>query len=241
MPARKEAKELFQEYAVLRRSLDLETDPTARISLTRKCAQKKGKIAEGYLRYVIKSARGRTRDRDSLLADLISAGNEGVLIAIDKYSLDYGTQFLTYAAYWVDVKMDDVLHSMDTVHLAPHARKKHVQKGEQPPSMKTTPIDDVQVAATDNVYEETLPHGAYSMRCLHQAGLSPLERVVVRFSLGLRGQPLDEDQVSLVLLGMDGSVVTRSEVRKIRNAGIAKLRKWAATQSRDELLTQLAE
>lgn len=229
LPTKAEANARFREYAVLRRELEIETDPGRRTELNRRRVRLKGRIAEGYLRFVIKSARDRTRDRDTLLADLIGAGNEGLLVAIDKFDLAFGTQFLTYAAYWIDVKMDDVLHALDLIHVPTHTRKQRAQRGD-PPTETTTPIDDVQVAASNDVYREALPYGRAAVEYLHAAGLPRRERVILNLALGLRGTPLDDVQLSLVLLGMDGSVMTPSEVRSTRERALGKVRAWAQAQ-----------
>lgn len=58
------------------------------------------RIIESCLRFVIKLARRFTSDPERL-KDFISAGNMGLLIAIDKYDPNRGTRFLSYATYWV--------------------------------------------------------------------------------------------------------------------------------------------
>lgn len=229
LPTKAEATARFREYAVLRRELAIETDPGRRSALDRRRATLKGRIAEGYLRFVIKSARDRTRDRDTLLSDLIGAGNEGLLVAIDKFDLAFGTQFLTYAAYWIEVKMDDVLHGLDQVHVPTHTRKQRSQRGD-PPAVTMTPLDDLQVAAQNDVYREALPHGRAAVGYLHAAGLTRRERLVLNLALGLRGTPLNDERLSLVLLGVDGSVMTPTEVRIVREGALERVRAWVQAQ-----------
>lgn len=240
LPEKGQARALFREYAVLRASVEIETDPTRRAELARRQGRVKGKIAEGYLRFVIKSARDLTRDRGTLLADLISAGNEGLMIAVDKFDLAFNTAFLTYAAYWISVKMHDVLNALDVVHVPAHARKKLTQRGDAPPALTITPIDDVQVAASSDVHDEALPRGSAAVGYLHAAGLTRRERLVVNLALGLRGSPLDDERLSLVLLGLDGSMLTPSEVRAVRGGAMRKLGAWVEAQGAESVRLDLA-
>ena len=58
------------------------------------------KVITSNLRFVVTIAK-QFQNRGISLMDLISAGNEGLLISIDKYNVNKGTVFLTYAGWWI--------------------------------------------------------------------------------------------------------------------------------------------
>jgi len=64
----------------------------------------RNRIVEGCLRFVIQCAHKHNAD-NTALDDLISAGNIGLLIAVDRFDIDRGTRFLSYAAHWISLYM----------------------------------------------------------------------------------------------------------------------------------------
>lgn len=58
------------------------------------------KLAEANLRYVVSIALGYRR-YGIRLADLVSEGNVGLMIALKKFDPSRGTRFVTYAAHWI--------------------------------------------------------------------------------------------------------------------------------------------
>ncbi len=79
------------------------------------------------LRFVVKTARGFTRDHGKLL-QLTSAGNVGLLIALDKFDIHANTRFLTYAAWWVRKEMLDEINASGLVHVPVGKQKEHRRK-----------------------------------------------------------------------------------------------------------------
>lgn len=84
------------------------------------------KIVEGCLRFVVKLAHQYTSDLDQL-KDLISAGNVGLLVAIDRFDPDRGTRFLSYATHWVLLHIRGELQS-DSLVSMPLWRQKAVRR-----------------------------------------------------------------------------------------------------------------
>ncbi len=78
-----------EEELVLVRRWHLEQDERARDALVRSSLRHVVSIARRYQRYGIP------------LAELISEGNFGVVRALNKFDGTRGTQFITYASYWV--------------------------------------------------------------------------------------------------------------------------------------------
>lgn len=244
LPTKKEERAGFVQYGVLKGRLITATDPHERRRLEKEKTRLGGRLAEGYLRFVIGKARDRTRD-DELLAEFISAGNEGLLIAVEKYDPTFKSdatgkpvRFLTYAAYWISVKMDEVLHRRGTVHLSVHLRKQTMQRGEGPVDPTMTPLDDVQLAVEENIERNVTPEGSVALRQLHAAGLDRRERAVLTWSLGLRGVARNDVELAHLLYVLDGSVFVPGELHQIRERALQKVRAWHVLNpdARDELV-----
>ena len=82
------------------------------------------RIITSNLRFVVRMAKSITKD-PYRIQQLISAGNVGLLIAIDKFDIDQGTRFLTYAAHWIRKEMFDEIQSSSLVHVPSHKQKSH--------------------------------------------------------------------------------------------------------------------
>jgi len=74
------------------------------------------RIIESCLRFVVKLAARYTDDIDRL-KDLISAGNEGLLTAIDRFDPERNTRFLSYATHWVLLRIRNELNNASLVSM----------------------------------------------------------------------------------------------------------------------------
>lgn len=74
------------------------------------------------LRFVIKRAKSIATNPEHVKR-LISAGNVGLMLAIDKFCLDKNTRFLTYAEWWIRKEMLDEIHASNLVHVPTHRQK----------------------------------------------------------------------------------------------------------------------
>jgi len=80
------------------------------------------KLVESNLRFVIRRAKSITTKPEHL-RKLVSAGNVGLMLAIDKFSLERQTRFLTYAEWWIRKEMFDEIHSSSFIHVPTHRQK----------------------------------------------------------------------------------------------------------------------
>jgi RNA polymerase sigma factor (sigma-70 family) len=71
---------------------------------------------------VVKRAKKLTSDTNRCRL-LISAGNVGLLLSIDKYDPEHGTRFLTYAEWWIRKEMYDAINSSALVHIPPQKKR----------------------------------------------------------------------------------------------------------------------
>jgi RNA polymerase sigma factor (sigma-70 family) len=63
--------------------------------------QIRDRIIRANLRFVFKEAKRYSKNDPSTFDELISAGNEGLLVGLEKYNPNSGYRFLTYAGWWV--------------------------------------------------------------------------------------------------------------------------------------------
>lgn len=82
----------------------------------------KHRLVEGNLRFVVRRAKTLTTNPE-YLSRLISAGNVGLMVAVDKFSLDRKTRFLTYADWWIRKEMLDEIRNSNLVHIPTHRQK----------------------------------------------------------------------------------------------------------------------
>lgn len=68
------------------------------------------KLIQANLRFVVTFAK-QYQNRGISLMDLISAGNEGLIKCIDKYDINKGTAFLTYAGWWIKQSIYNIIYS----------------------------------------------------------------------------------------------------------------------------------
>ena len=80
------------------------------------------KLIESNLRFVIRRAKSITTKPEHI-RKLVSAGNVGLMLAIDKFSLERETRFLTYAEWWIRKEMFDEIHSSSFIHVPTHRQK----------------------------------------------------------------------------------------------------------------------
>lgn len=62
-------------------------------------------IVRSHMRFVFKQAKYFSKNDPSLFEELIAAGNEGLLVGMDKFNPSRGMRFLTYAGYWVNQRI----------------------------------------------------------------------------------------------------------------------------------------
>ena len=74
----------------------------------------RNRVITANLRFVFKTARNFAKTEVHLLSDLISAGNEGLLVGFEKFNPSSGVRFLSYAGWWVNQR---ILSAMSKVRI----------------------------------------------------------------------------------------------------------------------------
>lgn len=72
------------------------------------------RLVEANLRFVFKTAKKYARRYPASFEDLLSSGNEGLLVGIDKYNLETGNRLLTYCGWWI---LQRILKEMSKLRL----------------------------------------------------------------------------------------------------------------------------
>lgn len=104
------------------------------------------KIVKANLRFVFKQAKYRSKNDPDIFEELIAAGNVGLLIGLNKYSLSRNVRFLTYAGWWIDQKIYDQMSKMRIVSLPMWKQQlaariqKFVDKMERDPTLEELKI-----------------------------------------------------------------------------------------------------
>jgi DNA-directed RNA polymerase sigma subunit (sigma70/sigma32) len=71
-------------------------------ALSEKERQKiKDKILKANLRFVFKTAKKYSRNDPDIFEELICAGNEGLLVGMEKFKPSKNVRFLSYSGWWV--------------------------------------------------------------------------------------------------------------------------------------------
>ena len=116
------------------------------------------RIIGSALRFVVKLAKGYGRDA-ATTKDLISAGNIGLLRALERFDISVGTRFLSYATSWVLLEMRNELYNSGLVsvplwrqkaagkiqELNDRAATRHRRKATLPELQKDLDLTDTQI------------------------------------------------------------------------------------------------
>ncbi len=77
----------------------------------------KDRIIKANLRFVFKQAKNFSRNDPEIIGELISAGNEGLLVGLEKYKPSKEVRFLSYAGWWVNQRILKEMSKMRIVAL----------------------------------------------------------------------------------------------------------------------------
>lgn len=199
-------------------------------------------IAGGYLKFVIRHAHKKTRNRE-LLCELVAEGNVGLMYAIDKFEVDRGFRFLTYAASWIDVHMREYINRNHAVHIPNHARKKYRQQrqedeklavqGGQPSPPVAEPIvcttDPSTLPADTDLEDAFSKHRTKLLPYLSTAGLGRRETFILMQHYGLRDtEPRTFREIAELMTHLDGTRISSDRVRQLEENAITRLRRFMA-------------
>jgi RNA polymerase primary sigma factor len=96
------------------------------------------RLVEGCLRLVVTRAAKYSSSNPSMLDELISAGNEGLIKALEKYDPTKGTRIPSYAIWWIDLYIRNTLSESHPVKVPMWRQKKGVKLRRLRNAGKTT-------------------------------------------------------------------------------------------------------
>lgn len=174
-------------------------------------------IAESNIALVIAMAR-RTRIRDLEFADLVSEGNMALLRSIEKFNVDYGNKFSTYAC-------QSILKAFSRLGVK-HSRYRERFPVEFDPEREMASPLNSRRADLDRDCADQLS----AIVAENRAGLTDVEMAVVKHRFGLGG-PAGEEVEGLTL-GQVGQMigVGKERVRQIQVKALAKIRRELETR-----------
>lgn len=194
------------------------------------------KLIAGALRFVIKVAKDYARQARGLnyetdvLKSLISAGNLGLLVAVDRFDLNMGTRFLTYAAWWIREKIREELDNSGLVRV-PAYRQKALRLRRR---MGETIEHDaayilletsasIDLSQSDDRLERNLVN-TYGAEVIHAAltelGFRGRDRYIILAYFGVREEPKNLRQISSRLN------LSSERVRQIKQDVLTKLKDY---------------
>lgn len=176
----------------------------------------RNKLVEGNLKLVVSIAK-RFLSSGMPYNDLIQDGNEGLIVAANKFDVRKGYHFSTYAAWWITCKIQRAIF----VNI-------YKQKRLNTVSLSEFVYNDEDLEIGDMLYDEdTLDDKIYILdnlpddikRLFMRCKLNEREMLVLTKVFGLDGEkPLTQDGISKQLN------ITRERVRQIEATGLRKLR-----------------
>ncbi len=103
-------KQKINQYSVLEHHEEIEL---IRKYKTEKCEKAFNRIINGYLRLVVSIVEKHFKRKYSSIdtLDMISSGNIGLIIALNKFDLSKEVRFATYANWWIIAKIQEFIVS----------------------------------------------------------------------------------------------------------------------------------
>jgi RNA polymerase primary sigma factor len=210
--------------------------------------QSRNKLIESNLRFVVSLAK-QYQNKGVELADLISAGTQGLIAAVDKFDPTRDNRFLTYAGWDIrDALINEVIYHGKTVRVPFNktiainkinaAINQFEVKNERPPTADEiaemfelseeeakTLMNASNLTVTkefedyDASYEPTVNINTDYLRNFLKANLNPVEYQVTLMSFGLDGEEMELKEIA------EDLNLTTERVRQMKNTAIIKLRK----------------
>jgi RNA polymerase sigma factor (sigma-70 family) len=192
------------------------------------CVDSKRRLIESNLRLVFSIARNYTKDNsEDMLENLISAGNEGLIRALDKYDPSKGTKFSTYCGSWVLMHIRKyVLEDMQLIRAPSSVRRKarmaDVKRHSIPRVSSSVFFQLPDLSFTPDAVVENKDFSCKVGLYLSEAisWLPPRESTIVSHYYGVLSP-----RRSLQQLG-DELDLSSERIRQLRNKAELKLRLW---------------
>lgn len=185
------------------------------------CGSPRDKIAReelivSNLRFVVTTAKKLSKSPE-VIQKLISAGNVGLLLSLDKFDMTRATRFLTYASWWIRKEMLDELHASGLVHVPSH-KQKAVKKSQKLGSYECIHCG----MRTDNPIKTLLPKCvkvARKRKPLHDFILVDAEEITTMSSVvpieEAINRPSTDDNIEDLTISNDNAALLRQVLNEL--------------------------
>jgi len=214
--------------------------------------QIRDKILRSHLRFVFKQAKYASKNDPSMFEELIAAGNEGLLVGLEKFRPESGVKFLTYAGWWVKQRILKQMSSMRIVSLPIYKQQLATRIQKFLDSRENVTFEDVKKAFPDEKEKDL--HELYQTRYLtyyiEDLGnnsafeINPIEKEVEtnmdrnRMHQAVQSLPSPHKEIIYGLFGLaDGGEKKQAEIAK--DLGLTKERVREAKQEALDMLKDL--
>lgn len=75
---------------------------------------------------VISISKYFAKNREEEIMDIIQSGNYGLLVAFDKYNIEYNVSYYTYASYWVRYYIQKYIETIEHINAIDHKTLKEI-------------------------------------------------------------------------------------------------------------------
>ncbi|MGF1634880.1 MAG: sigma-70 family RNA polymerase sigma factor [Phycisphaerae bacterium] len=215
-----EEKLMFMRFNFTKRKLKKTQRRAQRDGLTKKLAQELVDLAEKaefFREYLVRTNLAlvlamakRTRLGDVDFAEIVSEGNMALIRAVDKFNVDKGFKFSTYACR-------AILKAFSRTSLK-HSRHKSRFPVEFEPDLEKSNWDEVR---RDQVEDDCVDELREIVN-MNRANLTDVEATVIRRRFNWEGdteKPLTLEEVGRII------GVTKERVRQIQNKALVKIRR----------------
>ncbi len=199
------------------------------------------KLVMANLRFVVSVAK-QYSNTGAPLGDLISAGNIGLIRAMERFDETRGFKFISYAVWWIRQSiLQEVANNGRAIRLplnvininAKHRR----ETGEDLPEIALLHVGSLNHKVADGEFEfgDLLQSDAFpkpdelviGQPMVHNLidKLSPREQIIVRmrYGIGSNGEEATYDEIASAL----GTDLTRERIRQIHMKALRKLKVYA--------------
>lgn len=147
-PQTKEDKKLIDKFLNFKKEYtNNKIDLEKQLELYKKYNESREKVIKTNLRLVISVAKKYLKYCD--FTDLISSGNEGLIIAVDRFDTSKNFKFSSYALYWIKNCILTLLYNNNRIIRIPMNFKREVAK-------ITKKLDEIYLTNSSNITTEEL-------------------------------------------------------------------------------------
>ena len=216
------------------------------------------KVISANLRFVFKTAKRYSRNDPSMFGELISAGNEGLIVGIEKYSLKHKVRFLSYAGWWVTQRILKEMSKMRIVALPiwkqqlaskiqkfkdknPTATTKDIKKAF--PEIPAKDIEELNKTKFLTYYIEDMQEDEFMVNPIEAEVEQKIENKKLHDAV--RSLPYPHSQVIAMTFGLDdghevkGPIImktlglTREQLKLVKKEGLELLRNRSMFERKD--------